>query len=100
MTRGTSPKIHFIVPVTEDLIKELYVTFSQLGKELFTISKSECTFKGNDVSVNLTQEQTLMFKAGIDGQMQIRLHLIQDDYVIASCINEFPVLDVLKDCVI
>ena len=73
-TRGTTPDFHFVI--TEDLSDwDVYVTFSQRGRDLVTVHPVvvERTEDGSAVSGRLTQEDTLKFNEG-DGEAQVRAY--------------------------
>jgi len=73
MIRGTTPTMTFTLPTTSDLVKVLWITFSQNYKELFTVEMRDCVLSGNQLEVTLTQEQTLMIKSDADVEIQIRV---------------------------
>lgn len=99
MIRGTTPKLTFEAPFEISTCKQIWITFAQNDKEVFTIEKKDCTFNGNEVSVKLTQQQTLMLTGATYVQMQIRVSFdgADGDEVLASDIITAAVQVILKD---
>ena len=102
MYRGTTPKLTYEVPFDPSVTKELWITYSQNNKELFTLRKGECEFDGNKIIVRLSQEQTLSFSPNYYVEMQIRYSRAGEgfDEAQASEIMITSVKDILKDGVI
>ncbi len=95
MRRGTNPIINIEVNIDIDLITEGYVTFKQ-GDVTVEKTISECSLENSCICVQLEQEDTLSFKAGLAVQVQARLKL-SDGTICATDINRLQVQDVLKD---
>lgn len=96
MRRGTTPTIPFTIDgSTENIAQmELYIANSQgliLEKKL-----SEMTVSGNEVSVKLTQADTLKLQDNSFVKLQIRI-LYKDGTVVASDVEESFVEEILKD---
>lgn len=98
MTRGTTPTLifDFCGCVALELADKALVTFKQDGEVLFDkdIDLVE-NIKDNKVYVSLTQEETLLLKAGSYVQYQMRLLINGGAY--ATPIYKDVVLDVLND---
>jgi hypothetical protein len=99
MIRGTTPTIRFGVPFDPSTAKKIWITFSQNGEEVFTISEEDCTFEGNEISSVLTQANTLMLNDEYDVEIQLRVSFDGDDFdkAIASDIITRSVGRILKD---
>lgn len=95
MYRGTTPTLTFTVPFTKDDVSVLYITFSQ-DKEVFSLSLDDVSFVGNEISVKLSQTQTLMFQSGQNVVIQIRARNT-DGTAIASNLMYTTVSEILKD---
>lgn len=99
MYRGTNPIIEMELNCDTSLIEVMYVTFKQGNGVVFEKEASACTFDGTKASVQLTQEETLLLKAGVPLLVQVRVKLT-DGRVMASEIERLNVLDVFKEGVI
>ena len=96
MIRGTTPTLTFTLPFSTSTIRSLMLTFSQSGKEVFTLEKEDCTLDDTSVIVHLTQEQTLKFLTTALVEIQMRV-LTTDNQAIASEIITCSIDKVLKD---
>lgn len=97
MRRGTTPTFTFEVDV--DLTGwDVYVSFKQGTKDPITRKQPEIV-PANDggciCSVELTQAETLEFKAGKQASAQLRAY--KDGEAVASTIFEFGVGEILLD---
>lgn len=99
MIRGTTPLLSFGVPFEPEAAKDIYITFAQNGKEVFTLEKRDCTFEYHTINATLTQEQTLKFVCNAQIQIQIRVTFQNGDKVeaMASDIITTTVQRILKD---
>lgn len=100
MIRGTTPLLSFTVPFDPAETKRICITFSQHGREVFTLEKRDCTIEGNTISTTLTQDQTLSLTANTNVQIQIRVTFANDgetDSALASEIITTTVQRILKD---
>lgn len=99
MIRGTTPVLLFTVPFDPTVTKEIWITFSQHNKEVFTIEKGQCTFEDKTIKVKLTQKQTLALNANTNVKIQIRVSFADGntDSALASDIITVPVQHILKD---
>ena len=105
MIRGTTPTHTFIF---EDLdpstFKVLNIYYAQQGVEVLNKNKNDCTFDTKETdrgdiytaSVTLTQEETKIFSARYDVEIQVRI-LTSDDKALATCKYKLPVQDVIND---
>lgn len=59
MYRGTTPTLRFTLPFDTSTLDAVWVTIAQGGKVIINKEKSDCDLNGNDISVTLTQEETL-----------------------------------------
>ena len=102
MRRGTTPFLTFGVPFDPTTAKRLWITFSQGGREVFTVEEENCTFKGHVICVKLSQIQTLSLAANKTLEMQIRVLFPgeTEDYALASDIITTSVSAILKEGVI
>ena len=73
MIRGTTPTHTFIIPLDTSMIAEVMVIYAQDDQEVFHKDTYDCEMDGNEISVKLTQEETLMFNPLRNVQIQLRL---------------------------
>lgn len=79
--RGTTPEHSFDLPYDKQLIKDLRITYGQNNKEIFTKTIQECVVSDKKVSILLTQEETLLFKAEKPLNIEIRIKLADQKVV-------------------
>jgi len=98
ITRGTTPSGSINVPLENPT--EIWFTYAQNGKELFTIPKSRMTYDSvnNKWTFVLTEEETLKFNSEYLVQIQCRAK--SNVGKIASNILTMDVGAILKDGVI
>lgn len=73
MVRGTTPQLTFDLPINISNAVEVWLTFSQENREIFTLTKKEMTFSDKKMVCKLNQKQTLSLDAGKRVEMQIRV---------------------------
>ena len=102
MIRGTTPKLKFGVPFNPTVCKQIWITFSQDNREIFTIYKDDCTLTSTDITVRLSQRQTLSLSSAYQVQIQIRVAFdgLPDETALASEIITTSVGKLLRDGVI
>ena len=101
LQRGTTPVHSFTLP--DDLkgveLAALYITYAQSGTVRLEKTMDEVTVDSGVITVQLTQEDTLLFRAKATVRIQIRLRTAAGD-ALASDVIEVPVGAILKDGVI
>lgn len=97
--RGTTPTLLITTNGIKDLSQcdVLWITLKQGNTEI-TKEKSDLTISGDEIELSLTQEETLLFKAGSSVSLQLRA-LIGTEAV-ASDIKTFRMEDIIKDGII
>jgi hypothetical protein len=98
MIRGTTPNHTFTLPFDVKTIAEIHIIYSQGSRKLVK-RKSDCTLKGNTVTVKFTQDETLSFDSRQLVELQVRV-LTNNGEALASTIWEFTVQRLLEDEVI
>lgn len=93
MQRATTPTHIFTLPFDVSLLNEVRVTYQQKGKTILKKTEEECKLDGNQISVTLTQEETMTFEANTSVFIQLRV-LMVDGTVSASQIMS----DIVTDC--
>lgn len=101
MFRGTTPTVRLVTAAAAAAeLGNYYITFSQNGKELFTVDNSDCsmTVDGDTayIEFTLTQEQTLRMEDGMDVDIQMRA-MTTGGMALASPIQSRPVDGILHD---
>ena len=99
MYRGTTPTPKFTLPFDTSTLEAVWVTIAQGGKVIINKEKSDCDLKGTDISVTLTQAETLALTAGNKTEIQLRV-LTTDGLALASEIFRENTDYILKDGVI
>ena len=106
MIRGTTQTLKFDIGVDTDEIKSLWLTFSQynaLDAELITKTKDDVTLDGTSITVELSQDDTLLLNGANvkDKVIYIQLRaLLTDGQALASNVVEMTVAHLLKGGVI
>ena len=100
MVRGTTPTLTFTLPFPVSTLSSLFINISQHFENI-QIEKAlaDCSISGNDISVVLTQEDTLKLAADRQAFIQVRVRT-RDGTALASEMIPCSVEDVLKDGVI
>ena len=105
MIRGTTPTHTFTFSgIDPQTFKVLNVYYAQKGVEILQKGKEDCTFSTQDTDsgiiylarVTLTQEETKIFKAKYDVEVQLRV-LTADDRALATPKYKLSVWDVIND---
>ena len=73
MRRGSTPTHIFTLSLAAEMIAKVRVLYSQDGKLLFRKEGDQVAIDGQKVIVDLTQEDTLLFKAG-KAEIQLRVN--------------------------
>ena len=101
MIRGTTPILHFTLPFEVSELSEYWITISQRYENIKIVKTStDCTASGSEITLMLTQEDTLKLMPDKPAYIQIRALTAEDDYAIASTIVRCSVSDILKEGVI
>ena len=98
MRRGTTPTLTFTTPYEARLIQSGYITFKQRGAVVLDIPLSDPSVAVEDeqISITLTQDQTLAMTTADVCRIQIRA-LLTSGKAVASNIVEDTVCPILKD---
>lgn len=87
VTRGTTPTHTFDIPMECSFVKEVAVIYAQNDTEIFRKTTQECKMEGAQISVTLTQEETLRFSADYSVQIQLRIITVGNDSLVSDTIN-------------
>ena len=86
MIRGTTPTHTFALPFDSSVISALRIIYAQGGEVIVTKTLEDVTVDGNDVSVKLTQEDTLSFDSEKAVEIQIRILTPSNDAIASNTI--------------
>ena len=96
MTRGTTPELTFQRPFDAGALTKLSIAFEQDGVLVLEKKLEDCTVSGQQVSVRLTEEDTLAFRQ--DGSvLQIQLRCGIGEKRLASEVITATVGRILKE---
>lgn len=97
--RGTTPTNVFSVNLDLTEAETVYLTYEQFGKVAIEKQKEDMTIEAEQVSVTLTQDETLSLIPGEKVEIQFRAKFA-DGAAVASNIIGTCTKDILKDGVI
>ena len=99
MIRGTTPKLEFTLPFDVSILAEAWVTLSQNGKEILNKELEECHCDEKQLSVQLTQEETLSLDCDCKTEIQVRVRTHEGEALACDVIT-VDTGRILKDGVI
>lgn len=99
MIRGTTPTHIYNIPFDPELIQSLRIIYVQNDEMLFVKERKDCIVDGRQISVKLTQEETLMMDAAQLVEIQMRVLTTGGD-ALASKPKKVAVGRLLEDEVI
>lgn len=93
--RGTTPTIIFKLPFQTDELRKFELYFGQ-PELIFTKTEEDCTLDGDEISVQLSQAETLQFSDALDLKIQFRF-VFTNGRVGASKPVYSSVMEIMKD---
>lgn len=87
MYRATTPTHIFTLPFDTSLLKTIQITYKQLGEKILQKTENACSLTDTAIKVELTQEETLLFKPTSWVSIQLRV-MTTDGKVMASNIEK------------
>ena len=102
MIKGTTPTLHFNLPIKTNTIKEAEIVLQYVDNfKTVNIERklAECIVGETSIAAVLTQEETLALPAPANAKVQIRVLTI-DDLALASPVFKVSVKELLKESVI
>lgn len=99
MIRGTTPTHTFQIPFNTNLLKEIRISYAQRDAVVVEKSTEDCKLDGMNITVKLTQEETLRFSENVVAALQLRV-LLNDGNVLATPVLRLDVGELLQDEVI
>lgn len=79
MRRATTPTHRFTLQFPVETIKSIRITYAQGGKNILRKENGEITMDGKTAIVRLTQEETKLFTADKDVEIQVRILTLGGD---------------------
>lgn len=95
MIRGTTPTITFTAELDFSLFSKIEVTFAQHKEPIFTKKKEDCIINGKELTVKLTEAETLQFNCK-STPIQMQIVCGSGEERIATGIMETPIESLLK----
>lgn len=102
MIKGTTPRLHFNIPIETDHIKAAEIVLQYVDNtKTVTIERTldECEVGEKSITAVLTQEETLALPAPAKARVQLRI-LTKDDTSLATMPFDVTVKELLKESVI
>lgn len=96
VVRGSTPSHEFDIMYGRQYITDVWITYGQNNKEIFTKTLEDCEFENNIVRVQLTQEETYMFSPRYKLDIQIKIELFDDKVQISEEPISLRVIDSLN----
>lgn len=83
MRRGTTPTHNFVLPIDQNVIHGVEITYCQNRKIILQKYDRDCEIADNIISVTLTQMDTFAFSDNVNVEIQLRI-LTENEEVLAS----------------
>lgn len=84
---GATPTHEFILPVSEEDVAALRITYEVNGKNVLQKQKEECTFNGTVCTTKLSQKETLLFPSNVTVRIQLKGRTTGGDVIISDIIK-------------
>ena len=102
MLIGTTPTYSWTLPVDKSNIATLKITYTQNDSTVLVKRMSDCELNGKQLSVTLSQEETFLFRDGLNGEKtgtavcQVR-GLDKDSHAFATVPRNIGIVDCNDD---
>lgn len=93
--QGTTPILTWDIPYDAEAVAAADVTIQQYGRTLITRSLKDCRMEGKQMSVTLTQEETLGLDHRCTAKIQATIRAI-DKTTVRTCIDSLEIVEALK----
>ena len=97
MKRGTTPTHTFTVDVDLTSATVIYLTYKQNGQTIVERDKSHMAVTTDQISITLTQEETLAFSTSGNIQIQIRAGFSDGSRIASDILSVNPAGAILKE---
>lgn len=95
IAKGSTPKHSFSIPFDTNAVTGIIIIYAQNDEEVFRKTTADCTITDHDVSVSLTQSETLSLNAGVPVEVQLVV-FASGDAMVSNKI-EMTVADILSE---
>lgn len=95
IVRGSTPTHTFSIPFDTSAVTGVVIIYAQDGAEVLQKKTADCTITDHDVSVMLSQNDTLLFGAGKPAMVQLVVYAEERAFV--SNMVEMSVSDILSE---
>ena len=95
IVRGSTPTHTFSIPFDTSVVTGVVIIYAQDGAEVLQKKTADCTITDRDVSVTLSQNDTMLFSAGKPAMVQLVVYAGERASV--SNIVEMSVSDILSE---
>ena len=97
---GTTPTHTFTLPFDTFYIKSLRIFYADGNNILLTKELTDATLSGNRIIIELTQEDTLMFKGCKSISIQCQVLNSEDESFVSTAINVGVLPSVVKEVLV
>ena len=96
LARGTTPTHDFELPYPQEFIKDARITYVQNREAVITKTLEECRFENNVLSIDLTQEETLLFMPNKIVNIETRVQIFDGRVVLSEEPIRLRVIDTIN----
>ena len=89
----STPTHQFTLPFSVEKIGSLFITYRQAGAVLLEKTEADCELEGNHITVTLAQEETNLFSATFNAEVQLNIlttdqkRLVSKKYIVSVSEN-------------
>lgn len=87
--QGSTPIHEITLPISTSLLESAVVTYRQDGADVLEKSYPEIQFRGNDIVVKLTQEETLSLKEDKITEIQVKIKTLDGEVIPSDVIYAY-----------
>ena len=97
---GTTPTHTFTLPFDTSYIKSLRIFYADGNNILLTKELKDATLSGNQIIIELTQEDTLLFKGHKSISIQCQVLNSEDESFVSTSVNVRVLPSVVKEVLV
>ena len=83
MQRGATPTHTFTLPFSTEIIQDVSIVYSQNDKVVLRKQICDCNIEANQLSLRLTQEETLVFNENYPVEIQVKVLTMGNDVLVS-----------------
>lgn len=87
--QGSTPIHEITLPISTSLLENAIVTYRQEDKDVLEKKYPDIEFRGNDIVVKLTQEETLSLKEDKITEIQIKIKTLDGEVIPSDVIYAY-----------